>query len=164
VIVGGGLARAAVEREARRAGHVHLAGAIADRDEMARHLASADALVHGSGAETYGLAVAEAILSGLPVVAPDTGGAADLAARGRSDLYATGDAAACGEAIIRTLARIGDPPGPAPSIATAEDHFTALFALYQTLIDQRRQSPATTGSQTALASLSDRRTRSVAAT
>ena len=164
VIAGDGLARASVEREARRAGNVHLAGAIADRDLMARYYASADALVHGSGAETYGLAVAEAILSGLPVVAPDTGGAADLAGRGRSELYATGDSAACGKAILRALRRDDARAWPRAPIPSAEDHFTALFDLYQDLIDRRRQSPATTGSQTALAALPERKTVSVAAT
>ena len=51
-------------------------GEIRDRALLARYYASADVLVHGSAAETYGLVVAEAICSGLPVVVPDRGGAA----------------------------------------------------------------------------------------
>jgi len=142
VIIGDGLTRGAVEREARRAGHVHLAGAIVDRELLARCYASADALVHGSGAETFGLAVAEAILSGLAVVVPDTGGAADLATKGRSELYATGNPGACAAAILRVVNGKGVPTGPFVAIPSAEDHFTALFGLYQGLIDGRKDAPS----------------------
>jgi alpha-1,6-mannosyltransferase len=139
VIIGDGPSRGSVEAWARRAGHAHLIGAVGDRAYLARCLASADILVHGSGAETYGLVVAEAIASGLAVVSPDTGGAADLAGRGLSRVYATGDAAACAGAILDLLAAIDvgggwpevDPPG------SAETHFAALFELYQGLIDSR---------------------------
>ncbi|MBA3812462.1 MAG: glycosyltransferase, partial [Caulobacteraceae bacterium] len=87
VVIGDGLVRTSVERAARRAGRVHVAGRIDDRDLLARCYASADILAHGSAAETFGLVVAEAIASGLPVVVPGAGGAADLAARGPSRLY-----------------------------------------------------------------------------
>ena len=84
VLIGDGLTRKAVERATGKAGHVHLMGAVTDRDRLAALYASADLLIHGSGAETYGLVVAEAIASGLPVVVPDVGGAADLAKSGVS--------------------------------------------------------------------------------
>jgi alpha-1,6-mannosyltransferase len=141
VLLGDGLTRKSVERAARRTGNVHLAGAITDRDLMARIYASADAMVHGSGAETYGLVVAEAICSGLPVVIPDIGGASDFAGRGRTEVYRTGDAAACAEAILRILSP-GEGRAPASPVAerpinSAESHFTALFALYQGLLDNK---------------------------
>ncbi len=141
VVIGDGLARRAVERAAARAGTgVVLTGALADRADLARHYASADALVHGSAAETYGLVVAEAIASGLPVVVPERGGAADLAARGRSKVYATGDAAACAAAILAVLDDGGDPPTRPPP-GTAEAHFEALFGLYEGLRDGPPRSP-----------------------
>jgi len=131
VVIGEGLARATVERAAARAGRNVLLGVINDRETLARHYASADLFVHGSGAETYGLAVAEAFASGLPAVIPDRGGAADLAARGRSVLYRTGDAADGARAILDALnGRLSDPAG-AP--ASLEAHFAALFALYREL-------------------------------
>jgi len=144
VIIGDGPLRASVETWASRAGRTHVMGAMADRERLACCLASGDILVHGSGAETYGLVVAEAIVSGLAVVAPDTGGAADLARRGLSRVYATGDAAACGKAILDLLTAVEsptckpvlDPPG------SAEAHFASLFDLYQGLIDARRGTPA----------------------
>ncbi len=143
VLVGDGMHRGAVERRAAGVGQVHLAGAVTDRDQLASIYASADALIHGSAAETYGLVVAEAISSGLAVVTPDAGGAADLARRGRSRTYATGNAKACAAAILDLLARLDrggeglDPTQSPPG--SAEDHFTALFALYQTLIDEPRR-------------------------
>ena len=142
VIIGDGPLRANVEIWAGRAGGAYVMGPIADRERLARCLASGDILVHGSGAETYGLVVAEAITSGLAVVSPDTGGAADLARRGLSRIYATGDADSCGEAILQLLQAleapvrpVADPPG------SAESHFAALFKLYQRLIDARSGGP-----------------------
>jgi alpha-1,6-mannosyltransferase len=131
-VVGDGLGRAAVERAAGRSGGVTFVGAVEDRDALARIYASADLFVHGSGAETYGLAVAEAIVSGLAVVVPDSGGAADLARRGRSTTYRTGDPAACAAAIVaavsgRAQAATAPPPG------SLDDHFTVLFGLYEAL-------------------------------
>jgi alpha-1,6-mannosyltransferase len=138
-VVGDGLARAVVERLARRHGGVHLAGAVADRDRLARIYASADALVHGSGAETYGLVVAEAIASGLPVVAPDVGGAAELARAAGSPCYPLGDARACAEAILTTVgAKRRASRAAAAGPSSSEAHFEALFALYERLIAERR--------------------------
>jgi alpha-1,6-mannosyltransferase len=137
VVVGEGLARAAVERVAARAGGVALIGAIEDREVLSRTYASADLFVHGSGAETYGLAVAEAIASGLPVVVPDSGGAADLAPCGRSRTYRTGNLVACAEAILAVLASGGAEP-TAPPPGSLDDHFTALFELYAELAARPR--------------------------
>ena len=108
VVAGEGLAWRAVRRAAATPGAC-LLGPIADRDALARILASADLFVHGSGAETYGLAPAEAIASGLAIVVPDTGGAADLAARGLSRTYRAGDAAGCAQAILAALSGEADP-------------------------------------------------------
>jgi alpha-1,6-mannosyltransferase len=135
VVVGEGLARDSVERAARRAGHVALLGSIDDREALARCYASADLFIHGSGAETYGLAVAEAFASGLPAVIPDRGGAADLASRGRSVLYRTGDAADGARAVLDALDGRTSVPAGAP--ASLDDHFAALFALYRQLTPAR---------------------------
>jgi alpha-1,6-mannosyltransferase len=123
-----------VERAARSAGGgVWLAGAMSDRAWLARAYASADALVHGSAAETFGLVVAEAMASGLPVVVPDAGGASDLARLGPSRIYRAGDADACGQAILDLLAEPRAVQAP-PCISTAERHFSNLFELYEGLL------------------------------
>jgi alpha-1,6-mannosyltransferase len=144
-IFGDGPARATVVRRAARVEGVHLAGPVKDRARLAAIYASADLLVHGSGAETYGLVVAEAITSGLPVVTPDTGGAADLAKRGVSATYATGDASACAEAICSLLAAKEAGSHLACDLAppsSADTHFTELFDLYGRLIESKRGSQA----------------------
>ena len=135
VIYGDGPLRPLLERRAARVPNVRILGSV-ERGALAQALASADALVHGSSAETFGLAVAEAICSGLPVVVPDAGGAGELARREYAELYAAGDARACAAAIARLLARDQAALCAAASAAAeqlvwpADAHFEALFALY----------------------------------
>ena len=59
--------------------HIQLLAPERDRPRFATLLASADALVHGSASETFGMAPAEARACGVPVIVPDQGGAADHA-------------------------------------------------------------------------------------
>jgi alpha-1,6-mannosyltransferase len=87
VIVGHGLQRSSLAQRARAVGNIVMADELRDRDLIARYYASADLFLHGCAAETYGLAVAEALASGLSVVVPDAGGAAALAMPARSQLY-----------------------------------------------------------------------------
>ncbi|HEX9660367.1 MAG TPA: glycosyltransferase [Rhodothermales bacterium] len=54
---------------------------IADREEVARLMASADVFLSMSNDETFGLAIAEALACGTPVVAPNAGAAAELLTR-----------------------------------------------------------------------------------
>jgi alpha-1,6-mannosyltransferase len=131
VLIGDGLARKAVERAARKAGHVHLLGAVTDRERLAALYASADLLIHGSGAETYGLVVAEAMASGLRVVVPDAGGAADLAKEGRGSTYPLGNVAGCTAAIRDATSET--PPNLPANTSYSDDHFKSLFALYERL-------------------------------
>jgi alpha-1,6-mannosyltransferase len=131
-IVGHGLAQGSVQRAARKAGGIVLLGAVEHRQTLARIYASADLFVHGSAAETYGLAVGEAIASGLTVVAPAGGGAGDLARSGRSKLYRPGAPVDGSRAILEALGGKVDPP-TAPPPGSLDEHFTALFALYERL-------------------------------
>lgn len=139
VIYGDGPLRRLLRRRVSRSSGVHLAGYTRDRDELAGALASADALLHGSAAETYGLVVAEAICSGLPVVVPSEGGAADLAGPDHSETYPAGDARACAAAIERLLDRPraalveGCRRFAAARIGTMDDHFALLFETYARL-------------------------------
>ena len=134
-LVGDGPSRGQVRRLIARCEGVALLGAIADRDRLARLYASADLLIHGSAAETYGLVVAEAMASGLPVVAPDGGGAAELARQGGSRLYPPGDEVALSDAILDMLGR--PQARKAAPIPTSAEHFTALFGLYGRLLAER---------------------------
>ncbi len=140
VIFGDGFIRSRVKRWADCGRNVHLAGFLSDREELATALASSDYYLHGGAAETYGLAVAEAICSGLPVVVPSAGGANDLAESDYSETYTAGDHLSCAEAILRLLRR--DRNQLVRSVSTAanqkvgslENHFVNLFDFYSRLV------------------------------
>lgn len=108
--------------------HVRLFEPERDRATFSRILASADALVHGCEAETFCMAAAEARASGVPVIVPDSGGAADHAAGGAGMTYAATDPASAARAIVATLTRRNPPP---LATRTIGEHFADLFALYE---------------------------------
>lgn len=135
IIIGDGMDRARSERAARRYPHVRLMDRTRDRRALAALLASADALIHGSESETFGLVVAEALASALPVVLPDRGACSELAPASVSELYRAGDAKDAAAAIQRLLAR--DPAAlkaaavaTAPQVRSDTAHYADLFALY----------------------------------
>lgn len=142
VIYGDGPLRNWIKRNAARVPGVHLAGFVTDREEVATSLASADAMLHGSAAETYGLVIAEALCSGLPIIVPNQGGAADLADPSYAETYAPGDVADCTAAIEALLHRdraalvAGCARAAQHEIGTMDDHFQQLFELYERLIEE----------------------------
>lgn len=142
VIAGDGFMRGRVEREAARHPNVHLLGHVGDRALLARMLASSDALLHGSGSETFGIVAAEAIASGTPLIVPDTGGVADLARPAHAETYATGVHAAAVAAIDRFLDRDRAAMSAAAALAaqrigTPTERFAQLFDIYRDLAARR---------------------------
>lgn len=96
-------------------GRVVLLGQVAGSSEI---FGSARVAVVPSRSEAFGLAVVEALGAGLPVVATDCGGPAEILDRGRfGSLVPVGDAAGLAEAIDAALSNPGDP---APRQARAE--------------------------------------------
>ncbi|PZN93070.1 MAG: glycosyl transferase family 1 [Alphaproteobacteria bacterium] len=142
VLVGDGHGRAAVLRAVGENPHIQLTSPIADRHEMARLLASADLLVHGASAETFGMVQAEALASGLPIVVPDEGGAGDQALPGLGLRYAAGDAASAattiGAAIAQLPALRASTLLAAPGIRLMDQHFIDLFGSYEALLGVRQ--------------------------
>ena len=61
-----------------RSARVRVLPFVADADELATALASADAFVHAGDQETFGLSVLEALACGTPVIARRAGGLAEL--------------------------------------------------------------------------------------
>jgi alpha-1,6-mannosyltransferase len=136
VLVGDGRDRARILREINGNPHIHLAAPIGDRPALARLMASADALVHGCDAETFSMVAAEARASGLPLIVPDRGGAADHAKASDGFTYAAGSAADAARAIAAFAGRPRRRAKPAP-VRTMEQHFRELFGRYETLVATR---------------------------
>lgn len=129
ILVGDGRDRARIVRTIDGNPHIQLLAPIANRLDLARLMASADALIHGCEAETFSMVAAEAVASGLPVIAPDRGGASDHALSGGGIHYAAADVADAARAIRSFLAGgCLRPKGPARTMAS---HFKELFALYE---------------------------------
>ena len=82
--------------------HVRLVGEV-DAATLAEHYDSADVFVLPTRHEGYGMAVAEALAHGLPVVSTPTGAIADLVGRDAGMLVPPGDAEALTAALWRVL-------------------------------------------------------------
>ena len=132
VLLGGGRQEAQIRKALAGDMHIRLLDPVIDRVKFAAIIASADALVHGCEAETFGLAAAEARASGVPVIVPDRGGAADQALSGGGIVYKSGDPTALARA-IGLLSAQGWPRSHAP-VVTMREHFVQLFAHYHELI------------------------------
>lgn len=141
VLVGDGRDRARVVRHVGANPHVLMLAPITDRPALAQLLASADALIHGCEAETFCLVAAEARASGLPLIAPDRGGASDQARESGGEVYRSADAGAAAQAIGRLIDRGLDRLGAeartrALSTRTLDQHFDELFQRYGALTDR----------------------------
>lgn len=142
VLLGDGRDKARVVRAIGDCPHVQMLGAVTNRAMFSAILASGDALIHGCEAETFCMVAAEAAASGLPIIAPDEGGAADLATAGAGVTYKSMDGDSAAEAI---LALAGDSSLRRRSVALARDartmdrHFADLFGTYRALRNDQRQ-------------------------
>ena len=104
-------------------------------------------MMHGSAAETFGLGVAEALCSGLPVIAPSVGGAADLVTDNSGVFYEPGDHKECALQALELLERPREAlvKGCAEAearINTVERHFEQLFDVYGQLCAGRNAPTA----------------------
>ncbi len=131
VILGGGGQERRILKSIGGNPHIRLLKPERNRARFAALLASADALVHGCEAETFCLSAAEARASGVPVIVPDRGGAADHADGGAGLRYAATDPEALAAAIL-AMAETGWPRTNSP-VQTMRGHFTQLFAHYESL-------------------------------
>ena len=132
ILLGEGREKAQVLRAIGNNPHIKLLDPVRDRARFAAIVASADALVHGGDAETFGLATAEALASGTSVIVPDRGAAADHAADGGGVTFKAADPGALATAILQMAAQ--GWPRSNRTVQTMRDHFEQLFALYRELI------------------------------
>jgi len=145
LLVGDGPRRRQLEALANRDRRVRLLSHVADRNDLARRLASADALVHGCEAETFCMVAVEARASGLPLIVPDRGAAIDQLVRGAGTAYAAGSERALEAAILRFV-----EDGPEmqrmrathhSQVRTIDQHFQQLFARYAQLNPEAESEP-----------------------
>ena len=146
ILVGDGAKRQRLELLAERLPGVAVLPRITDRDELARLLASADALVHGCEAETFCLVAAEARASGLPLIVPDRGAALDQLVPNGGQSYRAGSRVSLERAISRFIDR-----GPelqravavrSSKVRSMDEHFADLFARYESIAKRRIVRPA----------------------
>lgn len=155
LLVGDGPRRGQLERLASRVSNARVVDAMDQRPELARLLASADALIHGCEAETFCMVAAEARASGIPLIVPDRGGAADHLLHGAGSTYRAGSARSLENAIQQFL---DNGPELQRARATAhcrvrtmDEHFQSLFDRYAAL--RRTGSETTVGAQPSVVSL-----------
>lgn len=122
--------------------HVRMFRPIYDRAALARIMASADALVHGSESEPFGLVAAEAVASGLPLIVPDAGGCAEVADPAATEFYRARDGGDCAAAIGRFRARDraqlrSAAARAATRVRSDREHAAELIAYYARLIEAR---------------------------
>jgi alpha-1,6-mannosyltransferase len=137
ILVGDGPRRRKLEGIALQTASEAVWPRLSDRHELARLLASSDALVHGCEAETFCLVAAEARASGIPLIVPDRGAARDQVLPSVGTLYRAGSEISLGRALDRFVDR-----GPelqraasarASRVRSIDEHFAELFARYEAL-------------------------------
>src|SRR5205814_1351903 len=134
LLIGDGPKRAKLELLADRTRTAMVLPRITDREELARLLASADALVHGCEAETFCMVAAEARASGTPLIVPDRGAAIDQLVTGAGTVYRAASEVSLERAIGRFIRRGPELQRAAAVrsrlVRTMDEHFADLFARY----------------------------------
>ncbi len=139
---GDGPERARIEERVRGTNAITFMGFVTDRKLLADALRGADLFLHACRYETFGLSVAEAQASGLPVVVPDQGGAFEQLDTRSGASFRAGDATDAALRMEEVLGRASVPARArevAAGIRGVEDHFRELVGLYEELIARRRQ-------------------------
>jgi alpha-1,6-mannosyltransferase len=146
LLVGDGSKRFGLELLADRTKYVAVLPRITDREELARLLASADALVHGCEAETFCMVAAEARASGVPLIVPDRGASVDQLVSGAGMAFRAASQISLERAIGRFIDRGPELQRAAAtrssSVRTMDEHFADLFAHYEALGPQHVLQPA----------------------
>lgn len=141
-IFGEGRDQAAVLRAIGGNPHVRVFQPERNRTNFARILASCDALLLGCESETFCMTAAEAVASGVPVIVPDRGAAADFAADGQGIRYRAADLGDCTRAILDLPPAFAGNGAPRTGVRSMEEHFAELFGFYEAIRRGRTQRAA----------------------
>jgi alpha-1,6-mannosyltransferase len=139
ILIGQGMDSAPLEKQIGANPHIRMFRPVYDRPQLARLLASSDALIHGCEGETFGLVASEALASGLPLIVPDEGGCSEIALPPFSERFVANDAASAKDAILAFCAR--DPNQlrleanhAAMTVRSDRDHIQQLVVHYEHVI------------------------------
>jgi glycosyltransferase involved in cell wall biosynthesis len=131
--LGARLRERALERDL--ADRVQFAGRVDDPRAL---LAASHCLLHCADREPYGMAIVEALASGLPVAAPAAGGPTEIVDETCGRLYAPGEPAAAAAALVEVI-RNAESLGRAARTKAERDHsLAAAQARYRELLDPLR--------------------------
>lgn len=149
MLLGHGALSPRLERRVAGSPHIRLFRPVYDRERLARIMASCDALIHGAEGEPFGLVASEAMASGLPLIAPATGGCAEVADLHASELYEPRDAASAAAAIARLHARERAllrraAIAAAGRVRSDREHAAELMRYYEGLVAAKRGRAAVT--------------------
>ena len=123
--------------------NIHAPGYVADRDLLARWLASADVYVSGMAFETFGISIIEAQACGLPVVGVAAGAMIDRVPESGGKLVAVGDASAMSDAMQAVWAGQGeDASRRARALAEPYSWDNAMARLFGTIYPAALRSSA----------------------
>ena len=103
MLVGDGTLRSSIEKLARSLGVTERVSFLGRRQDVARILKASDIYVHSATFDGFGIAACEAMAAGLPVIASDVPGLADIV-RGAGVLFPVGDDAALAREIQELVA------------------------------------------------------------
>jgi len=147
ILLGTGVDSRRIERRIAGSPHIRMFSPVYDRERLARIMASCDALIHGSEAEPFGLVASEAMAAGLPLIAPDSGGCAEIVDPLSSEVYAARDTNACAAAIQRLFARDQTMLRRAARVAadrvrSDREHTEDLMTYYTGLVAAKRARAA----------------------
>ncbi|MDZ7588349.1 MAG: glycosyltransferase [Parasphingorhabdus sp.] len=147
ILIGKGMESAALEKQVGANPHIRLFRPVYDRPQLARLLASSDALIHGSEGEPFGLVVSEALASGLPMIVPHEGGCAEVAQPEFSESFVSNDVSSARDAILRLCNRDWSQLRAAAreaamTVRSDRDHVSELATHYAALVDIRATEAA----------------------
>lgn len=145
VVVGEGALRPSLEAQVAADGlgdTVEFLGSVPD---IWPHLADADVFAIASRSEAFGIAIAEAMAAGLPVVAPDVGAVRELVRPGETgQTFPAGDPAALAAELVRLLrspdlcARMGAAARETAEALRMDRAVERYFALFHDLYSRAR--------------------------
>jgi alpha-1,6-mannosyltransferase len=144
VFIGAGPNEAMLHGMARARGDMSILPFIRERTELARAYRGADVYLASGPGETFGLAIAEAMACGLPVVAVNRGASPDrVRGSNAATLYRDGSVDECADAIRRMLERLSPElraaaAGHVAATCSWSLTFEKLLQLYRELVARAR--------------------------